>query len=66
MNEREDIAAFIATLKAGEGLSEVAIRDGYTRFKKEKDAAELAAIAGQHRLAPELVPEKWTPRSLLI
>ena len=52
MNEREDIAAFIATLKAGEGLSEAAIRDGYTRFKKEKDAAELAAIAGQHRLAP--------------
>ncbi len=52
MNERDDIAAFIATLKAGEGLSEAAIRDGYTRFKKEKDAGELAAIAGQHRLAP--------------
>ncbi len=51
MNEREDIAAYITTLKAGEGLSEAAIRDGYTRFKAEKDAAELAAIAGKHHLA---------------
>jgi type I restriction enzyme, R subunit len=50
MNERDDIAAYIATLKAGEGLSEKAIRDGYTRFKKEKDAAELAAIAHKHQL----------------
>ena len=50
MNEREDIAAYIATLKAGEGLSEKAIRDGYTRFKKEKDADELAAIAQKHQL----------------
>lgn len=52
MNEREDIAAYIATLKAGEGLSEAAIRDGYNRFKQHKDAAELAAIAGKHQLAP--------------
>jgi type I restriction enzyme R subunit len=51
MNEREDIAAYISTLKAGEGLSETAIREGYTRFKAEKDAAELATIAGQHGLA---------------
>lgn len=51
MNEREDIAAYIATLKAGEGLSEKAIRDGYTRFKAEKDAQELAAIASKHGLA---------------
>ena len=51
MNEREDIAAYIATLKAGEGLSETAIREGYIRFKAEMDAAELAAIAGKHHLA---------------
>ncbi len=51
MNEREDIAAYISTLKAGEGLSETAIRDGYTRFKAEKDAAELASIAQKHHLA---------------
>ena len=51
MNEGEDIAAYIATLKAGEGLSETAIRQGYSRFKAEKDAAELATIASKHSLA---------------
>lgn len=30
-----------------------AIREGYTSFKKEKNAADLAAIAGKHRLAAE-------------
>ncbi|MFT3986604.1 type I restriction endonuclease subunit R [Aestuariivirga sp.] len=53
MDEREDIAAYIATLKAGEGLSEKAIREGYSRFKAEKNAAELAGIAGKHGLAAE-------------
>lgn len=52
MNEREDIAAYITTLKAGEGLSEAAIRNGYTRFKQHKDAAELADIASKHHLSP--------------
>lgn len=51
MDERDDIAAYINTLKAGEGLSEAAIREGYLRFKKERDSAELAAIANQHGLA---------------
>jgi type I restriction enzyme R subunit len=51
MNERDDIAEYIGTLKAGEGLSETAIRDGYTRFKGEKNAKELAAIASKHGLA---------------
>jgi len=51
MNERDDIAEYIATLKAGEGLSESAIRDGYIRFKSNKSALELAAIAAQHGLA---------------
>ena len=50
MDAGEDIAAYIATLKAGEGLSEPAIRDGYTRFKAEKEAAELDAIASKHGL----------------
>ncbi len=51
MNERDDIAAYINTLKVGEGLSEAAIREGYIRFKKERDSAELAAIATRHGLA---------------
>ncbi len=53
MDEREDIAAYINTLKAGEGLSEKAIREGYSRFKAEKNAAELAGIADKHGLATE-------------
>jgi type I restriction enzyme R subunit len=53
MNERDDIAAYIATLKVGEGLSEASIRDGYAHFKKEKDSAELRAMAAQHGLAPD-------------
>jgi type I restriction enzyme R subunit len=36
MDERDDITDYVRTLKAGEGLSETAIRDGYTRFKDEK------------------------------
>ena len=51
MNERDAIAEYIATLKAGEGLSETAIREGYTRFKAEKNAKELATIAAKHGLA---------------
>jgi type I restriction enzyme R subunit len=51
MNERESIAEYISTLKAGEGLSETAIREGYTRFKAEKDAAELSSIASKHHIA---------------
>ena len=51
MDERDDIAAYINTLKAGEGLSEKVIREGYSRFKAEKSTAELAGIAGKHGLA---------------
>jgi type I restriction enzyme R subunit len=51
IDEREDIAAYIATLKVGEGLSENAIREGYSRFKGEKDAKQLANLAKKHGLA---------------
>ena len=61
MDEREDIAAYIRTLKAGEGLDETAIRDGYQRFKAEKHAPELAAIAGKHGLATARCKPSWTP-----
>lgn len=50
MDEREDIAAYISTLEAGEGLGEKAIRDGYTHFKAEKEGKELAGIATRHEL----------------
>lgn len=51
IDERDAIAAYINTLKAGEGLSETAIREGYQRFKAEKNARELADIAEKHGLA---------------
>ena len=51
MDQSDAIAEYIGTLKAGEGLSEAAIRAGYTRFKTEKNARELADIAAKHGLA---------------
>lgn len=50
MDERDDIAAYIYTLKEGEGLSEKEIRDGYANFKEAKNAKALAAIAEKHGL----------------
>ncbi|WP_295584841.1 type I restriction endonuclease subunit R [uncultured Lamprocystis sp.] len=50
MDARDDIADYIGTLKTGEGLSEPQIRQGYERFKAEKSARQLAAIADQHGL----------------
>jgi type I restriction enzyme R subunit len=51
MNERDALAEYIGTLQVGEALSVDAIRDGYTRFKAEKNAKELADIATKHGLA---------------
>jgi type I restriction enzyme R subunit len=51
LNDGQDIIDYVDSLKEGKGLSEAAIREGYTRFKAEKDAAELAAIAQKHGLA---------------
>lgn len=51
MDERDDIAAYISTLRVGERLSEKDVRSGFQGFKAEKNARELAAIAGKHGLA---------------
>lgn len=53
MEEREDLEAYIATLKEGEGLSEEQVRKGYEHFKAERQAAELALIAEKHNLSAE-------------
>jgi type I restriction enzyme R subunit len=55
MNERDDIAEYIGTLSAGEGLSEADIRSGYERFKNEKNAREIASIAIRHHLATDVL-----------
>ena len=47
---RDDIAAYINTLKAGEALNEKEIRQGYETFKAEKSARQLAEIADNHGL----------------
>lgn len=50
MDEREDITAYIHTLRVGEGMSEQEIRAGYERFKAEKNARHLAGIAARYGL----------------
>jgi type I restriction enzyme, R subunit len=52
MNDREDIAAYISTLKVGKGLDERAIRAGYETFKTEKSSRELTDLAVKHGLEP--------------
>lgn len=53
MDEREDIIAYINSLKVGVALNEKAIRDGYAVFKAEKTANDMDAIAQKHGLQPQ-------------
>jgi type I restriction enzyme, R subunit len=55
MDDRDDIADYIDTLKPGEGLSQADVRAGFERFKAAKRAQEVASIAANHRLAPAAV-----------
>lgn len=48
MDEREDISQYVRGLKAGEGLDEAAIREGYQTFKRHKAEREIAALSDQH------------------
>ncbi len=50
MDERHDIVAYIDTLETGKPLDERAVRDGFERFKAEKHARELSAVAEKHGL----------------
>ena len=50
LDEREEIAEYVRSLKEGEGFSEAEIRAGYERFKVEKQAREVAEIAQTHGL----------------
>jgi type I restriction enzyme, R subunit len=52
INDRDDIAAYISTLKVGKGLDEKAIREGYEAFKTEKSTRELTDLAVKHGLEP--------------
>lgn len=50
IDERDDIAEYINSLKAGEALDEKTIRQGYEQFKANKNASALASIADKHGL----------------
>ncbi len=50
VDEREEITAYINTLKPGGGRSEADIRAGYEAFKDEQNARRLAEIAAAHGL----------------
>lgn len=50
MDERDDIIAYINSLKVGEALNETAIREGYQAFKAAKVANDLVTIAEKHHL----------------
>ncbi|WP_159021468.1 type I restriction endonuclease subunit R [Formosa sp. L2A11] len=53
MDEREDIIAYINSLKVGVSLDEKDIREGYQKFKDEKSAKEIQTIANKHGLTAE-------------
>ena len=53
LDERDDMIAYIDTLKAGEGLSESQIRNGYQQFRQRKNADALKKIAEKHGLDSE-------------
>ncbi len=55
MEEREDIIAYINTLKADEPLNEKEINEGYQKFKAAKAAEEMAEAARRHGLEPEVL-----------
>lgn len=52
IDDREDIGEYINTLEAGKGLDEKSIREGYQKFKTEKSAKELDAVAYKHDIEP--------------
>lgn len=53
LDERDDIVDYINSLSEVNGSTEVEIREGYQRFKAEKYAKELAAIAAKNGLAAD-------------
>ena len=53
MEEREDIIAYINSLKTGEALDERAIREGYQAFKTTKAQQVLTELAQKHELQPQ-------------
>jgi len=53
MDELDEITEYVRTLETGKPLTEEEVRHGYQRFKDERQAAELAAVADKHGLTSE-------------
>ncbi len=53
MDELDEITEYVRTLETGRPLTEEQVRNGYQRFKDERHATELAAVAGSHGLTNE-------------
>lgn len=53
MDERESITDYVKSLEAGKKLDEKAVREVYQRFKAERNAKELAAVADKNGLTPD-------------
>lgn len=50
MDERDDIVAYIKSLKIGNGLSEKDIHEGYQTFKAERSVVEVSSMAKTYGL----------------
>lgn len=57
MDERDDIIAYIDSLREVNGKTEQEIKDGYNLFKAERYANEVASIAQKHKITPEALNE---------
>lgn len=53
MNEREEITEYIQNLPTGVALTEAELWAGYERFKDQRNAAEVVAIAQAHGIDPQ-------------
>jgi type I restriction enzyme R subunit len=57
MDELDEIIEYVRTLETGKPLTEEEVRTGYQRFKDERHAAELAAVADKHGLTNEALQD---------
>lgn len=51
MDEKDDIIAYIDSLKAGEALSEQDVKTGYQAFRQEKADKKLTALSEKHGIS---------------
>lgn len=51
LDEKDQIAAYVRSLEAGRGLDEAQVKAGYARFKAQRQAEQLDALATEHGLA---------------